>query len=126
MKLLSNTITEWEKEGLAIQLSQKKTQEGILEQEGSTTPAALLDFTLHKIGTHTKTYQRNLKKGAEQLPKRPKKHLTNKKRDDPATTEEEIKEIEQEVEDVLDTICTQEWKTFFFFFLKDKVHVNHI
>ena len=61
MKLISNTITDWEKEALAIQLSLQKTQESIIEQEGNTTSSALLDFTLHKLGAHTKIYQRNLK-----------------------------------------------------------------
>ena len=62
MKLISNTITEWEKEALAIKLSLQSTQENILEQEGNTTPASLLDFTLHKLGAHTNIYQSNLKK----------------------------------------------------------------
>ena len=62
MKLISNTITDWEQEALAIQLSLQKTQESILEQEGNTTSSALLDFTVHKLGAHTKIYQRNLKK----------------------------------------------------------------
>ena len=69
MKLISNTITDWEREALAIQLSLQRTQESIIDKEGNTTSSALLDFTIHKIGANTKIYQRNLKKSTKQQPK---------------------------------------------------------
>ena len=103
MKLISNTITNWEKEALAIKLSLQKTQESIIEQEGDTASSALLDFTLHKLGAH----QRNLKK-AQNNSLKERKNKLNEKRDDPDTTEEEILEIEKNVDEVLETICSQE------------------
>ena len=99
MKIISNTITDWEKEALAIQLSLQKTQESIIEQEGNTTSSALLNFTLHKLGAHTKIYQRNLKKAQHNSVNELKNKL-NEKRDDPDTTEEEIMEIEKNVDEL--------------------------
>ena len=99
MKMISNTINYWEKEALAIQLSLQKTQESILEQEGNTTSSALLDFTLHKLGAHTKIYQRNLKKAQNNCRNELKNQL-NEKRDDPDTTEEEIMEITSEIKNI--------------------------
>ena len=92
---------------MAIQLSLQKTQESILEQEGNTTSSALLDFTVHKLGAHTKIYQRNLKKAQNNCLNELKNQL-NEKRDDPDTTEDEIMEIEKNVDEVLETICSQE------------------
>ena len=94
MKLITNTIIDWEKETLAIQLPLQKTQESILEQKDNTTSAALLHFTVHQLGAHTKIYQRNLKKAQNNCLNELKIKL-NEKRDDPDTTEEEIMEIEK-------------------------------
>ena len=77
------------------------------ETEGTTTSSALLDFTIHKIGAHTKIYQRNLKQ-AQNNSLHELKNKLNDKRDDPDTTEDEILEIEKNVDEVLETICEQE------------------
>ena len=60
-KRISSTITEWETEALAIQLSLQKTPEDILASGGDSTAPNLMEFTIHKLGSHTKIFQRNLK-----------------------------------------------------------------
>ena len=106
-KRISRTITEWETEALAIQLSLQKTPEDILTNGGECTAPNLMEFTIHKLGTHTKIFQRNMKQSQDNS-LRTLKNTLNEKRDNPETSEEELQEIEQEVDEVLTTICDHE------------------
>jgi hypothetical protein len=60
-KTEAQTITEWEMEALAIQLSLQRTKKELLATPQETSMANLLDFILLKLGNATKQYQRTLK-----------------------------------------------------------------
>ena len=104
----AKTITEWEKEALAIHLSLQKTKEELLATPLDTSAANLLDFTLIKLGNSTKLlFQRSLKQAQVDSLKEISNKL-NDKRNDPDITDAEIQEIESEADFILETICNQE------------------
>ena len=55
-KMETKTITNWEKEALAIHLSLQKTKEELLATPLDTSAANLLDFKLLKLGNSTKQF----------------------------------------------------------------------
>ena len=59
-KMEARTITEWEKEALAVHIPIQKTKEELLATLMDTSPANLLDFKLLKLGNSTKTFYRKL------------------------------------------------------------------
>ena len=103
----AQTITDWEKEALAIHLSLQKTKEEILATLQETSVASLLDFTLLKLGNATKQFQRTLKQSQVDTLKEISNKL-NDKRNDPDITDAEIQEIDLEADFILETICNQE------------------
>ena len=106
-KMEANTITEWEKEALAIHLSLQKTKEELLATPMDISAANLLEFRLLKLGNSTKLFQRNLKQAQVDSLKEISKKL-NDKRNDPDITDAEIQDIELEADFILETMCNQE------------------
>ena len=107
IKMNQNIATIEEQEKLAIKISIQKTKREILMGDTSIPKQTCLDYIIHKVGRATKVYQKEVKIQKDTRLVDLTEELGNA-RDHEDPNDEEIREIEEQINNLLEDICDTE------------------
>ena len=107
MRMNQNISTMEEQETLAIKISIQKTKREILMGDTSIPKQKCLDYIIHKVGRATKAYQNESKLQKDTRLVDLTEELGNA-RDHEDPNDDEIREIEEQINNLLEDICDTE------------------
>ena len=114
MKMNNNQSTIEDQEKLEMKISLQRTKRELLERDTSIPKQKCLDYIIHKVGRATKVYQKESKIQKDTKLQDLSEEL-DKARENEDPNDEEITDIESQINNIFEDICTAEkapMKTF--------------